>query len=106
MGAVVGEEADAPGLVLEQDEVLTEHADGLGWAVVREVGGDGDGVPVAPEQFARGCAGADPRKQVVLLLREHRCTSSVRTYRLREGTLLLSNERVYAASVSSGAGRR
>ena len=47
VGAVVGEESYAVGLVLEEDEVFGEDAEGLGRLLVGEVRGDGDGVPVA-----------------------------------------------------------
>ena len=76
--AVVGEQADATGLVLEEDEVLAEEADELRGVLVRELLRDGDGHPVPAEQVARGLAGADQRHEVVRLLGFHRWSSASR----------------------------
>ena len=52
------DEAERAGLVLVEDEVHAEDADGLGGAL-HELAGSGDGVPVAPHELAHGGARAD-----------------------------------------------
>ena len=65
MRAVVANQPGPPGLVAEQDEVLAHDADELRGMLVVELLGDGDGVPVAAQQLARGRAGANASQQFV-----------------------------------------
>ena len=51
------DEPGPPRAVAEEDEVLAQYAHGA--RRVAGVGGEPDGMPVAPHQLAHGCAGAD-----------------------------------------------
>ena len=61
------EQAGAAALVAEEDQILAEDADVL--RAVRHVRGDGDGLPVAPHEFATRRAGADLSEFVIGMLR-------------------------------------
>ena len=69
-----------PDLSLVEDEVLSEETHRLRGALV-ELGGCGDGMPVAAHQFAHGRASADLGESFVLLLREHSMPPALRGFR-------------------------
>ena len=74
------DEPERAGLVLVEDEVLSEETHRLRGALV-EFGGCGDGMPVAAHQFAHRRASADLGESFVLLLREHAMPPSAAWFR-------------------------
>ena len=66
VGAMVVHEAERAPAVAIKDEALAEDGHRLG-AVLSEVGADGDGVPVAPQQLASRGTGPHPGEALVLL---------------------------------------
>src|SRR5579871_3781672 len=75
MGAVVGDQAYPPALVLEEHQILTQDAQVLGRRIVGEIGNRGHWAPVAAVQLAAWRSGPDPRDELVLFDGEHAASS-------------------------------
>ena len=74
VGAEAVDETHRAGLVAVEDEVFAEESHRLGGAL-DQFGAGGDGVPVAPHEFAHRSSGADLRQLLVLLYAQHRVAS-------------------------------
>src|SRR5205823_787536 len=102
VGAVVLDEPDVPTLVLEEHQVLAQHADKLRRILVRQLLGDGDRMPVAPQQLTRRRAGADLRQHLVLFLRQRHASTSCQACSVKR-RIAWSGRRDGAASSSPRA---
>ena len=71
MRAPPAQEADLALAISEEHEVLAEEPHGHGRPALRQFLGQRNRLPVAPHEVAGGRAGASPRQQFILLLRQH-----------------------------------
>jgi len=72
---MIGQEPDVSAFVLEEDEILTQHAYEVSGLLIGELMHHRDRVPVPPQQLAGRRARTDSRQQLVLFVRQHPVTS-------------------------------